>query len=128
MCELDWWKRVLVLFLKESRKRKEPDAPRRPKGQPSGTPKKICKSPRRLEAELSSSNELSEYLERGGRSGKKDVPGVGVSGKEEFEKVAFEGEGVPPKLPHPGEQGESRVPGAAQSSVGSNPSSSPANS
>ena len=78
MCELDWWKRVSVLFLKESRKRKEPDAPRRQQVQPSGTPKKIRKSPTRLEVEFSSSDELSEDLERGGRSGKKDGPGVGI--------------------------------------------------
>ena len=50
MCELDWWKRVMVLFLKESRKRKELDAPRPPKGPKSGTPKKIRKSSRRLDA------------------------------------------------------------------------------
>ena len=128
MCELDWWKRVLVLFLKESRKRKEPDAPRRHKGQPSGTHKKIRKSPRRLEVEFSSSDKFWEDVECGGSSGKKDGPGVGVSGKEDSKKVAFEGEGVPSKLPPPGEQVESPVPGATQSSAGGNPFSSPANS
>ena len=57
MCELDWWKRVLVVFLKESRKRKEPDDHRREDRRDdhrryrrhSGTPKKHRKSPWRLE-------------------------------------------------------------------------------
>ena len=120
MCELDWWKRVLVVFLKESRKRKEPDEHRREDGRDehrrtprqSCTPKKHRKSPRRLETEFGSSDDFSDDPVRGG---KKDNPLVAPSGKDESKNVSFEGEGVP-TVPPPGEQSASPGPGASHSS------------
>ena len=137
MCKLDFWKKVLVQYLKESRKRKTPVDSRLEDRRPqdrrnehrrgrrqSGTPKKQRKSPRRLESEFSTSGDYSDEVPKG--SGKEN-PLVVSAEKEGSKNVSFEG-GRVPQLPPPGEQPASPGPGASQALASGSSAASPVNS